>query len=81
VSRLFPDLAGEQIAAAAAILSSAQIALAQTRGRARDLTAAAAELLTELAAQGAWLSGPDGTDLPLIYGAAAVTSSKVAAPS
>jgi len=47
-SRWFQDVAGKQIAVAAASLSSEVAAAAQERGRARDLKVVAAELLTEL---------------------------------
>jgi tetratricopeptide (TPR) repeat protein len=47
-SRWFEDVAGREIAAAAAALSPEAVAAAQERGRARDLEATAEELLAEL---------------------------------
>jgi hypothetical protein len=44
----FEDIAGRQIAAAAAELPVAVVAAAQARGRARDLQATVMELLEEL---------------------------------
>jgi tetratricopeptide (TPR) repeat protein len=49
-SRWFEDVAGRRIAAVAATLPPKVVAVAQARGRARDLDAAVAELLEELAA-------------------------------
>ena len=47
-SRLWEDIAGQEIAALAATLPPEVIAAAQERGRARDLWATVEELLTEL---------------------------------
>jgi hypothetical protein len=47
-SRLFEDVAGKQIAAAAATLPLEAVAAAEERGRARDLWKTAEELLDEL---------------------------------
>ena len=47
-SRWFEDLFGRHIAAAAAALPPGAVVAAQERGRAGDLCAMAAELLTEL---------------------------------
>ena len=49
-SRWFEDVAGRHIAAIAATLPPELVAAAQERGRARDLDATVAELLTELEA-------------------------------
>ena len=47
-SRWFEDVAGREIASAAATLPAEQRAAARQRGQARDLAATAEELLTEL---------------------------------
>ncbi|UCC61794.1 MAG: hypothetical protein JSV36_13465 [Anaerolineae bacterium] len=47
-SRWFADVLGYQLAAAAAALPAERVAIAEERGRTRDLEATAAELLTEL---------------------------------
>jgi hypothetical protein len=49
-SRWFEDVAGKQVASAAAALPSELVAAAQERGRARDLEATVEELLAELGA-------------------------------
>jgi hypothetical protein len=46
-SRWFEDVAGVQVAALAANLSAAEVSAARERGRARDLHATVAELLSE----------------------------------
>jgi len=50
-SRWFKDIARRHIAAVAATLPPDVVTAAQERGRARDLWATAAELLTELSAE------------------------------
>ena len=50
-SRWFEDVAGRQIAAAAARLPPPVVAAAQARGRARDIRATVADLLVELSRQ------------------------------
>jgi tetratricopeptide (TPR) repeat protein len=47
-SRWFEDAVGQQIAAVAATLPAERVAILEERGRARDLKATAAELLSEL---------------------------------
>ena len=47
-SRWFADVMGKEIAAAAATLPAKQVALLKERGRARNLKATTAELLSEL---------------------------------
>jgi DNA-binding SARP family transcriptional activator/predicted ATPase len=47
-SRWFDDVVGQKIAAVAATLPAERVAVLEERGRARDLKATAAELLTEL---------------------------------
>ncbi len=50
-SRWYEDVAGHEIAAAAAALPPDVVAAAQERGRARDLWATVKELLEDLTAQ------------------------------
>ena len=47
-SRWFADVVGNQIAAAGAALPAERVAIAEERGRTRDLEATASEMLTEL---------------------------------